>query len=129
MRIPATLPWTRLTMVALVAAAAPGAIALEASRATRRHRDAGERALRDYAGSAAMAFREQFMSRIYFAVDGIFEPVVRGGMAERTDVLPSPAVLRESAEARQRCATCGPALRPGYFFRLTLPDRALTLDG
>jgi signal transduction histidine kinase len=121
------VPWTRLTLVAVLAAAAPAAIALEAWRATRLHRDAAERALRDYAGSAATAFRDQYISRLYFAVDGIFEPVVAG--AARGGGLPDPHLLRLAAVAMQPCNGCGAILRPGYFFRLTLADSALTIDG
>jgi hypothetical protein len=123
------VPWTRLTLVALVAAAAPAAIAFEAWRATRRHRDAAERALRDYAGSAAIAFRDQYISRLYFAVDGIFEPVVGGAIAARADVLPGPGVLRLAAEAMRPCDACGAVLRPGNFFRLTLADSGLSIEG
>jgi signal transduction histidine kinase len=115
----------RLAVVALLATAAPAALALEAWRATMQHRDAAERALRHYAESAAMSFRERLMSELYFAVDRIFEPIF---IAPATPP-PGPKVLRDAAEELRRCASCGPPLDPTYFFRVTLLDSALALDG
>ncbi len=130
MRILATrVPWTRLILLALLAAAAPAAIAFEAWRATQRHQQAAERALLDSAGSAALAFRERLIAQLYVAVDDIFEPVVRGGAAVSPDALPSPGLLRRSAESLPQCDACGPALRPGYVLRLTLADSTLVIDG
>jgi len=130
MRILATHhSWTRLALAALLTAAAPVALAFEARRATQRHRHAAERALRDYAASAALAFRERLISRLYLAVDGIFEPVTDDPGGGDGGALPHPGVLRRAWELQLRCAACGPALRPTYFFRLILADSALTLDG
>jgi hypothetical protein len=123
MRILATrVPWSRFILVALLAAAAPAALAFQAHRATERHRAAAERALRDYAVSAALTFREQLISRLYFAVDRIFEPVVYSGAAH-------PSALRRSAERMRDCDGCGASLRPSYFLRVSLADSSLAMDG
>jgi signal transduction histidine kinase len=119
----AGVPWTRFALVALVAAAAPVLIALEAGRATRRHRLAADRALRDYAGAAALAFRERLITQLYFPVDRIFDPVFASGAA------PAPAVLRHAAAELRSCGSCGPPLDPAFAFRLTLRDSVLSLDG
>src|SRR5918996_2991194 len=61
--------WMLLALVALVAIGGPAAIAFEAWQATQAHRRAAERALRDHAGSAAFAYRERVISRVYVMVD------------------------------------------------------------
>jgi len=129
MRItPVRFPWIRLVLVALLATAAPVALAVEAWQAGRRHREAAERALRDYARSAAVAYRQQYIPLFYFAVDHIFQPVSRGSGAT-AERLPDPAALREAAEVVPRCPDCYPRFRPAYFFRLMLADSTFLVEG
>jgi signal transduction histidine kinase len=119
--------WIRLVAATLLASVAPAAIALEAWRATQQHRRAAERALSDYAGSAAHSFRDRLISQLYVAVDRIFEPVLSTTTA--TTPPPDPEVMRRAADELRRCAPCGPPVDPAYYFRVTLPDSTVVLDG
>ena len=118
-----------LLVLAAVAVAVTGALALEGWRATSRHRAAAERALRDHATFAAMTLRAQFIARAWVAVDGIFRDVGHGrGIADET-ALPRLAAIRAAADRLARCTECGPAFHPRYFFRLMVADGALEVDG
>ncbi|HYC31539.1 MAG TPA: HAMP domain-containing sensor histidine kinase [Gemmatimonadales bacterium] len=115
-----------LTAVALIVI---GSLAREAWRATDRHRAAAEGALRDHAGLAALAFRQQYISRIWLGSDGVFRGVDRGRHADPGSEPPSVRVLREGAERYARCGDCGAPIRPKYFFRIVVADGTLELDG
>lgn len=124
-----SLRWFVLAALAVVAVAVSGGLALEAWRATERHRAAAEGALRDHAMFAALAFRERVIGRAWVAVDAIFRPVGHARMAPSTDTLPPLDLLRRAAEDVERCGQCGPDLRPRYYFRLILADTSLEVDG
>ena len=114
--------------VGLLAVAVPGALALEAWRATRRHRQAAERALRDHASFAALSYRQRVIARLYGAVNAVLAPVGNPRAAHPAGPLPPLAPLRRAAEAALAC-DCGPAVVPSYYFRLALADSSLELDG
>src|SRR5215208_3973839 len=119
---------TALAAVGLLAAALPAALALEAWRATHHHRAAAERALRDHATFAALSFRQRFIGRVYGAVGAVLRPVGNARAAYPAGPLPPLALLRRASEAARAC-DCGPVLVPSYYFRLTLADSSLEVDG
>ncbi|HKG94957.1 MAG TPA: HAMP domain-containing sensor histidine kinase [Gemmatimonadaceae bacterium] len=119
---------TALAAVGLLAAALPAALALEAWRATHRHRAAAERALRDHATFAALSFRQRLIGRVYGAVGAVLQPVGNARAAYPAGPLPPLAPLRRASEAARAC-DCGPAVVPSYYFRLTLADSSLEVDG
>jgi signal transduction histidine kinase len=116
-----------LPSLTAVAVAVTARLALEAWRATERHRVAAEAALRDHAGFAALTFRSQAITRAWLGSDAIFREVGRGRAAEGP--LPPVRVLRQAAERFARCGDCGPVLRPSAFFRFVMADSTLEVDG
>jgi signal transduction histidine kinase len=120
--------WILLVLTA-VAVAVTGGLALEAWRATERHRVAAEAALRDHVGFAATSYRQQLISHSWVGVDNIFRPVGHRRLAAASTPLPPVTALREAAARVTRCQDCGATLEPAYYFRLMVADSSLELDG
>jgi hypothetical protein len=100
-----------LLLLTVVAVGLTVDLAVEARRATDRHRAAAEAGLRDRAEFAALSFRQLFIARAWVAILPIFREVDHG--RGKTGVpLPPPGVLRAAAEQIARCGKCGPILRP-----------------
>jgi len=115
--------------VALVAIATPVALGYEAWSAARRHRQAAERALRDHADFAATSYRQRVIARLFGPVGAVFRPLGNVRVPHMERQLPPLSLLRRAAAEADQCEACGPALRPGYYFRLTLSDSSIEVDG
>ena len=118
-----------LPALTLVAVAVTLQLALEAWRATERHRLAAEAALGDHAGFAALTFRNQAITRAWLGTDAIFRETGRGRAPDPAAPLAPVGVLRAAAARFAACGDCGPVLRPTAFFRLVTADTTLDLDG
>jgi signal transduction histidine kinase len=114
---------------AIVAIATPVALGHEAWNAARRHRQAAERALADHADFAAVGYRQRVIARLFGPVGAVFRPLGNARLAHPDGPLPPLALLRQTAAEADRCVDCGPAVRPTYFFRLTLADSTIEVDG
>ncbi len=118
-----------LLLLTVVAVGLTVGLALEARRATVRHRAAAEAALREHAEFVALNVRFQFVSRAWVGLEAIFREI---GHGRRTDVrvgLPPVAVMRAAAERVARCGECGPVLRPSWYFRIVRPGDSVEVDG
>jgi signal transduction histidine kinase len=113
--------WPALAALAAVVVGVAGGLAWEAWQATERHRAAARGTLRDHAEFAAIAFRQGLIGRAWMAVDGIFRPA---GYARGFP----PGPLLTLPQLRRAAEELG-GLRPRYYFRLTLADSALEVDG
>jgi len=120
---------TAVVAIGLVAIATPVALGLEAWNAARRHRQAAERALRDHADFAALGYRQRVVARLFAPVSTVFRPLGNPRLAHADDRLPPVGVLRRAQAETQPCAECGLALTPSYYFRLTLADSSIDVDG
>ena len=114
---------------AVVAIATPVALGYEAWNAARRHRQAAERALSDHADFAATGYRQRVIARLFGPVGAVFRRLGNARLAHPDEALPPLSLLRQAAAEADRCRDCGPALRPTYFFRLTLADSTIEVDG
>jgi signal transduction histidine kinase len=118
-----------LPALTVVAVAVTARLALEAWRATERHRIAAEASLRDNAGFAALTFRSQAVTRAWLGSDAIFREVGHGRAAAAAGPLPPLRVLRQAAQRFARCGDCGPVLHPSAYFRFVMADSTLEVDG
>jgi signal transduction histidine kinase len=116
-------------VVAVAAIAIPCALGVEAWNAARRHRQAAERALRDHADFAALTYRQRVVGQLFSSVTSVFRPLGNPRLAHPNGPLPPPFVLRQAASLQRRCTDCGPSLEPTYYFRLTLADSSIQVDG
>jgi signal transduction histidine kinase len=113
----------------LAAIAVPCALGLEAWNAARRHRQAAERALRDYAEFAALNYRQRIVGRLFAPVTSVFRPLGNPRGSHADGPLPPASILRRAVELSSRCPECGLPFEPSYYFRLTLVDSSLEVDG
>ena len=118
-----------IILAAVVAIATPVALGYEAWNAARRHRQAAERALSDHADFAATGYRQRVVARLFGPVGAVFRPLGNARLAHPDGALPPLSLLRQAAVEADRCRDCGPAVRPTYFFRLTLADSTIEVDG
>lgn len=121
--------WFALATLGVVAVAVSGWLALEAWRATQRHRAAAEGALRDQANFAALNFRTRFIDRAWIAADAVFRPVGHPGLVPPGAPLPPLSALAKARRDEELCYGCGPPLHPRYYFRLILADTSLEVTG
>jgi signal transduction histidine kinase len=127
--LPQRLRLAALVSVGLVAIAVPALLAFEAWSASRRHRQAAERALRDHADFAAGTYRQRVIGRLFVATAAVIRPLGNARASYPNGALPPPGVMRAAAEQAARCVDCGTPLRPTYYFRVTLADSSLDIDG
>jgi signal transduction histidine kinase len=120
--------WLLLLLTAVAVGLTVG-LAVEARRAVARHRTAAEATLRDHAEFAALTFRQQYISRVWVALEAIFRQVGHGRTGEAPASLPPVAVMRTAAQLIERCGECGPVLRPSWYFRIVRPGDSVEVDG
>ena len=120
---------TAVVAIGAVAIATPVALGLEAWNAARQHRQAAERALRDHADFAALGYRQRVIARLFAPVSAVFRPLGDPRLAHADHRLPPVSVLRRATAGTQPCAGCSPVLEPSYYFRLTLADSSIEVDG
>ena len=119
----AALPLVLLALTAVLGAA----LAYEAHRAVRSHRETAERALRDYAAGQARGALAHTAGALSALVTGALAPAIASAVASPYDLLPAPEVIVASSEGALTCPAAGaPARR---HFRLDLRDDALALRG
>lgn len=108
---------TILVAVLLLTMALAAALALEAWRAARSHRETAERTLRDYASFAAWEFSASAKMKIYWNVLYLFSPVVHEQPLHAGEPLEDPAVILRPAARERLCPSADP-----FAFRLVLPS-------
>ena len=118
-----------LVGAALAAIVVPSVLGLEAWNAARRHRTAAERALRDHADFAAMTYRQRIVGRLFVPVTSVFRPLGDPRLSHADGPLPPVSILREAAPRNKPCADCELPLQPTFYFRLTLADSSILVDG
>jgi signal transduction histidine kinase len=76
-----------------------------------------------------VGYRQRVIARLFAPVSAVFRPLGNPRLAHADDRLPAVSVLRRAATETGPCAECGPALTPRYYFRLTLADSSIEVDG
>jgi signal transduction histidine kinase len=114
-----------LVVILLLTLLAAGFLTYEAWDASRRHRAAAERTLREYAAFAAWEFNISVKEQLYSTLVWVLGPVRSMDLHPAGAPLPSPEILASSMRPSYRCD----AEQPAALFRVDMATRKLVAGG
>src|SRR4051794_13466936 len=123
----ASVPRSRSTIlvaVLLLTMALAAALAHEAWRAARSHRETAERTLRDYASFAAWEFTASSKGKMYSNILYLFSPLMHEQPLHPGERLEDPSIILRPAAREKLC----PSVTP-FAFRLDIATRDITFAG